>query len=461
MDAVYANLESKGCDGSMEKVHRYIDEAFDRYLVKIKALLRQPSVSATGEGVRECASLLARMMEESGIRTEIFETAGNPIVFGEIPAKKGKGNTVLFYGHYDVQPPDPVNLWDSPPFEPTVRDGRLFARGVSDNKGQLLAHVLAADAFRAAGMEIPCSVKFVFEGEEESGSTNLPSFVKSHADLLACQIVLPVDGSVLFGDVPNVRLGCRGVVNFEIELETADFDCHSGRGGGILPNAGWELVNLLRTMKDERGNILIEGFMDEVRTPSDYDRKVIDGLPFDSEKLKKLYGVSSLDMTKFEYYRRLNLAPTLSINGITCGYQGAGSKTVNPSKASVKMDARIVVDQDPEDIIGKIRKHVARHAPNARFRVHGYMHPSKTDGNLPLCRAVLESLRKVYSGVALALGSGGSLPNHVWTGILGVPALGIPYANEDSNNHAPNENVKLELLKKGIHASAQIMADLG
>lgn len=183
----------------MEQVHKHIDGMFEHYLSTIKTILRQPSISASGEGVRECAHLLSEIMTESGIRTEIFETDGNPIVYGEILSKNINAKTVLFYGHYDVQPPDPLNLWDTPPFEPVVRNGKLYARGVADNKGQLIAHVLAAHAFKSTGKEIPCNVKFVFEGEEESGSKNIPFFVKDHKDLLACDIVLPVDGSLLPG----------------------------------------------------------------------------------------------------------------------------------------------------------------------------------------------------------------------------------------------------------------------
>ncbi|MEA4953845.1 MAG: M20/M25/M40 family metallo-hydrolase [Aminivibrio sp.] len=445
----------------MQQVHRHIDEHFERYLSAVGDLIRQPSISATGEGVRECARLLADMMTSAGIRTEILETGGNPVVYGEIASGRTDGKTVLFYGHYDVQPPEPLELWESRPFEPAVRDGRLYARGIADNKGQLMAHILAVRAFRETGTDIPCSVKFVFEGEEESGSTSLASFVEQNRERLACDIALAVDGPMLSGDVLNVCLGCRGVLNFEIEVETARFDCHSGRGGDIIPNAGWELLRLLRTMKDEQGSILIEGFMDGVRTPTEKDMEIIAGLPFDRENLKNLYGVPSFGLDKNEYYTKLNLLPTLTINGITCGYQGKGSKTINPAKASVKMDARLVVDQNPLDVAEKIKGHVARHAPGARVTVHGFMHPSKTDGDLPVCRMVVAALEKVYTDkVALSLGLGGSLPSYVWTDILGVPALGIPYANQDSGGHAPNENFRLDLLQKAVHASAQILHDM-
>ena len=445
----------------MERVHTHIDDNFEEYLTAIGGIIRQRSISATGEGIRECAALLAEMMASAGIKTEIRETDGNPVVYGELFSERQDAKTVLFYGHYDVQPPEPLELWDSEPFEPSIRNGRLYARGIADNKGQLMAHILAIRAFRESGAEIPCNAKFVFEGEEESGSTNLAAFVERNRELLDCDIALAVDGPMLSGDVLNVCLGCRGVVNFEIELETAQFDCHSGRGGDIIPNAGWELLRLLRTMKDEQGNILIEGFMDGVRSPTEKDMEVIDGLPFDRENLKSLYGVPSFALDKRQYYTKLNLLPTLTINGITCGYQGKGSKTINPAKASVKMDARLVVDQDPLEIAEKIKKHVALHAPGARVTVHGFMHPSKTDGDLPVCRTVVAALEKVYvDNVVLSLGLGGSLPSYVWTDILGVPALGIPYANQDSGGHAPNENFRVDLLQKAVHASAQILFDM-
>ena len=303
----------------MERVHTHIDDNFEEYLTAIGGIIRQRSISATGEGIRECAALLAEMMASAGIKTEIRETDGNPVVYGELFSERQDAKTVLFYGHYDVQPPEPLELWDSEPFEPSIRNGRLYARGIADNKGQLMAHILAIRAFRESGAEIPCNAKFVFEGEEESGSTNLAAFVERNRELLDCDIALAVDGPMLSGDVLNVCLGCRGVVNFEIELETAQFDCHSGRGGDIIPNAGWELLRLLRTMKDEQGNILIEGFMDGVRSPTEKDMEVIDGLPFDRENLKSLYGVPSFGLDKRQYYTQHHLSPTLTINGITCG----------------------------------------------------------------------------------------------------------------------------------------------
>ena len=445
----------------MEKVHGYIDLAFNRYVDTLIAFLRLPAISATGEGVGECASFLKKKMDDIGMLATIFETRGSPVVYGELLSKNSDAKTVLFYGHYDVQPPEPLDLWESPPFEPSVRNGRLYARGVADNKGQMIAHILAAQAFLAVGTEIPVNLKFVFEGEEESGSPNLADFVRNHKELLVSDVVLSVDGSLLPGNILNVRLGCRGVVNFEISLQTAAFDYHSGRGGGVIPNAGWELVRLLQTMKDDEGVILIDGFSDDVRPPSAYDLSIIESMPFNERAMSALHGVESLGFDGKEYFSRLNLFPTLSINGITCGYQGEGSKTVIPSKASVKMDARLVVDQNPEDIIEKIKKHIAKHAPAAELRVHGFMYPSKSDGELPVCRSVVAALKKTYTeGVILSLASGGSLPNYVWTDILGVPAICIPYANEDCRNHAPNENFDLKLFKKGIHASAWIMHEL-
>ncbi len=447
---------------SIEKIHAHIAAKQEDYLGEVKRLLAQPSISANGSGIRECAALLALMMEETGIKTEIYETAGNPVIYGEIPAENPDAKTVLFYGHYDVQPPEPLELWETPPFEPTVRNGRLFCRGVADNKGQLITHILALRSYLAVEKKLPANVKFIFEGEEESGSVNLPVFVKNHKELLKADIVLPVDGSMLDGDIPNIRLGCRGIVNFEIRVKTGDFDNHSGLSGGVIPNAGWELIKLLGTMKDKDDNILIEGFQDDIVPPSAFESEVIENLPYDAEATARLYGVPSMAMDKTEFFTKLNLKPTLTINGLSSGYQGPASKTVNPCTAAAKLDARLVNNQNPLDIIEKIKKHVAKHSRYAEVTVHGHMFPSRTDGSLPVCRTVIEALKKVFNnGVVVALGSGGSLPNAVWTDTLGLPALGIPYANSDANNHAPNENVKVALIHKGIHASAQIIYDLG
>jgi Acetylornithine deacetylase/Succinyl-diaminopimelate desuccinylase and related deacylases len=447
---------------TIEKVHTHIDANRDNYLGEVKRLLTQPSISANGSGIRECAELVAGMMRATGIKTTIYATAGNPVVYGELQADIPAAKTVLFYGHYDVQPPEPLELWETPPFEPTVRNGRLFCRGVADNKGQLITHILAVRSYLAIAGKLPVNVKFIFEGEEESGSVNLPVFVADHKELLKADIVLPVDGSMLDGDIPNIRLGCRGIVNFEIRVTTGSFDNHSGLSGGVIPNAGWELLKLLNTMKDKDDNILIEGFHDDVEPPSAFELQVIDDLPFDAAATAKLYGVPALSMDKRDFFIKLNLKPSLTINGLVSGYQGKASKTVNPCTAVAKLDARLVNNQKPGDIIEKIKRHVAKHSKYAEVIFFGSMAPSMTDGSLPICQTVIQAMKKVYDNrVVLALGSGGSLPNAVWTDTLGIPALGLPYANADANNHAPNENVKVALIHKGIHASAQIIHDLG
>ncbi len=446
---------------SIEQIHQHIDSKQEEYLAEVKKLLAQPSISANGEGIRECVELLVNMMRQTQIKTEVFETAGNPVIYGEVLSEKADAKTVLFYGHYDVQPPEPIEQWKSSPFEPTVRDGRLYCRGVADNKGQLITHILALRSYMAVE-KLQTNVKFIFEGEEESGSAHLPIFVEHHRELLKADIVLPVDGSMFEGDIPNIRLGCRGIVNFEIHVETGDFDSHSGLSGGVIPNAGWELVKLLSTMKDFNDHITIEGFGDEVLPPTEFEMQVIEKLPYDAIATAALYGVKSVDKDKRAFYTKLNLKPTLTINGLTSGYQGAASKTVNPCKAIAKLDARLVNNQTPADVIEKIKIHVAKHSRYAKVVFYGSMLPSRTDGSLPICQTVIKSMEKVYDkGVAVALGSGGSLPNYVWTDILRLPALGIPYANSDANNHAPNENVKVYLIYQGIHASAQIIHDLG
>lgn len=447
---------------SIEAVHTLIETKKEAYLEYLKTLLAQPSISTRNIGIQECSGLLKSMMEEIGIKTTIFQTAGHPIIYGELLADSPDAPTILFYGHYDVQPPDPVELWLSPPFEPTIRDGRLFARGVADNKGQLMTHLLAVRAYLAIEGSLPANVKFLFEGEEECGSPNIEQFVYTHREMLKTDLAYPADGAMHNGDVPYVRFGCRGLITLEIQLETSEHENHSGTFGGVVPNAAWELVRLLSSMKDNADHVTVEGFYDDVLPPSKTDLELIDKLSFDSEEIARVVGLSSLGLEKKEYFNRLMFQPTMSINGIKSGYTEEGSKTITPNTAVAKMDIRLVNNQDPIDIFQKIKNHIERYAPKAKVICGHYMLPSKTSLDLPICRTIVAALRKVYGKEPIQVPvMGASLPNYVFTNCLGAPALNIPYGNIDSYVHSPNENLKLDLIYKGIHATAQVIHDVG
>lgn len=444
-----------------EKVHQDIRSRRDADLATWVDLVSQPSVSAQDLGVRECAEVLARMMEKMGIRARIMETGGQPVVFGQVDSERPEAPTVLFYGHYDVQPPEPLEKWISPPFEPQVREGRLYGRGTGDNKGQLLAHVLAVRSYLESLGQVPVNVKFLFEGEEESGSPNLASFAQEHQDLLKTDLVYTSDGPMHENGDPVIFFGVRGLLSVDIVVETATSDNHSGNKGGVIPNAAWELVEILQSLRDDAGRPAFGGFWEGVRPPTQTELELVGALPFDPQETARVFGVDKMALTGEEFYRRLLLEPTLSINGLVSGYTGEGTKTIIPGQARAKLDMRLVPDQDPHLIAEGLQEHVARVNPRAQV-IHGkHTWPSRTDPQVPVARKVVRAVEKERGRKALILPSlGGSMPDYVFTRILGAPSLGIPYANADEANHAPNENMDLELFFSGIHVSARVLEEL-
>lgn len=438
-----------------------IEERKEQYLQQLFSLLKQESISTTNVGVRECAQLLKEMMQASGIQSRLIETDGHPVVYGEW-LKAENAFTVLIYGHYDVQPAEPIEEWQSPPFEPTIRDGRIYCRGVGDNKGQLMAQVLAIKTYLDSFGELPVNVKLVFEGEEENGSPHLAAFVARHKELLACDLVYTSDGPMHVSGIPSIELGVRGILGVELVAHGAKWDHHSGNLGNVTPNPAWMLIDLLKTMRDEQGRVLIEGFYDNIRQPTPYELELFRRLPFDREELIEQIGYADIEEDAETFYRRLSLEPTFNICGFHSGYGGDGSKTIIPAKASVKMDIRLVTDQDPYDIFQKLCAHVKRYAPSIDVLHQGDMRPSRTSAELEIVKVVVEAVRDAYSiDPLLVPGVGGSLPDYVWTQILGVPSVMVPYANADEANHAPNENMVVALFYKGISCTCHVLHQLG
>jgi acetylornithine deacetylase/succinyl-diaminopimelate desuccinylase-like protein len=370
---------------------------------------------------------------------------------------------VLLYGHYDVQPPDPLELWESPPFNPTVRNGRIYARGIGDNKGQHFAQLLAIESHLAVHGELPCNVIFLLEGEEEIGSPHIAEFVREHSDKLKADLVVTSDGPLHESGLPVITFGVRGVAGFELRARTASRDVHSGNFGGVVPNAIWKLVHLLSTMKNPAGEITIEGLVDQVTPATNLEREAISNLPLDLDAVKAELGLSELDPPKERgYYDRLMLHPTLTINGLHGGYGGPGMKTVLPCEAFVKCDIRLVEPLTPEYVFEKVAAHVRRYAPDVEFIPLNGMLPSTTPMDSPYAepiRAAVVAARGVEPLLYPTVG--GSLPDYVFTKILGLPAFVVPYANADEANHAPNENLKIECFIDGIKTGAALLAELG
>lgn len=443
------------------KVKQRIETNKDAYLETFFELLRQPSISSTNEGVDECAELVKDIMENSGITSSIIKTAGSPVVYGEVIHPENEF-TILFYGHYDVQPPEPLALWESPPFEPTIRNGKVYARGSGDNKGQFLAHILAVKTLLECEEKLPINVKFIIEGEEENTSKNFEPFVKDNLTLLEADLVYTADGPMDSSGKPMVMLGNRGMLYVKLTANGAAHDNHSGNKGGIAPNPAWELIHLLETMRAPDGKVLVNGFYDDVRAPTEMETELLRKLPFDAEETAEVIGLEKLDMAGEAYYQKISLEPTFNINGLYSGYTGEGQKTIIPSTATVKIDMRLAADQDPEKIYKKLVEHVQMHAPHVDIEKLGSVKPSRTPVELDVVQKVIQSVNETHEKTPIVLPAiGATMPGYVFTDILKLPAILVPYANADEDNHAPNENMNLDYYFKGIETSCKVILDLG
>jgi acetylornithine deacetylase/succinyl-diaminopimelate desuccinylase-like protein len=441
-------------------LHERIESKSNEYLNLLFQLLRQPSISAQDVGMTECVELLSSIMRDSGIDTQIFQTEGHPILYGEVISPKNTF-TLLFYGHYDVQPPDPYDQWVSPPFEPEIRNGKIYARGAGDNKGQLLAHVLAIKTMIDTYGELPINVKLIFDGEEESLSKSFAPFVKKHKKLLQADVVYTSDGPLHSNGDPMVMLGCRGMLYVEMTTKGASRDNHSGNKGGIAPNPAWMLIHALNTMYSPEGTVLIDGFYDDVQLPTEYERKLLQQLPFDSAEIAQVIGLEKLDLNAETYYQRLSFQPTFNISGFISGYGGEGAKTIIPSEAKVKMDLRLAVNQDPNDIYQKIESHIEKYKLPVDISCLGMVSPSKTPIDLDIVQKVIASVEKVHKKKVLVIPAiGATFPDYIFTQILGLPSILVPYANADEDNHSPNENLDVSCFFNVIKTTCQVITDL-
>ena len=445
----------------LQRIFSYIDARQDEYLTRLVDYLRRPSISAYGEGIGEVATYLEQLMTRIGLQTRVMPTAGWPMVVGERLNCPGKP-TLLFYGHYDVQPPDPLEAWISPPFEPTIRDGRLYARGVGDNKGQHFAHLLAMEALLACLGELPCNVKILLEGEEEIGSPQMPVFMREHGHEVMADLVVISDGPVDVSGRSVLSFGVRGVLSFELRARGANRDLHSGNWGEVPQNPLWTLVHLLATMKNERGEITIDGFYDRVLPLTEEERHALAQLPLDEAAIKRDLGIQHFAQPRERSVpERLAAWPTLTLNGLHGGYAGPGSKTVLPGEAVAKCDIRLVEAQSAEDIFARVQAHVREYAPDVEIIYQGAMDPSKTPLDSPYAGPMRRAISLAQGQDPLLVPAlGGSLPQYVFTKILGMPVFGVPYANADEANHAPNENLEVWRFFQGIKTSVAILTTL-
>ncbi|MEX2426122.1 MAG: M20/M25/M40 family metallo-hydrolase [Thermomicrobiaceae bacterium] len=438
-----------------ETLRSEVDSRFDGYLESLFRLIRQPSISAQGVGVDECAQLVVEELKSAGIDARILETEGSPVAFGEVGPDDAPF-TLLVYGHYDVQPPEPLEEWQSDPFDPTIRDERIYARGVGDNKGQFLGSILAFKLLSDLDAVPNIKLKFLIEGEEENGSKNLRAFVNDHKDLLKADAFFAADGPMHPSGRPVVFFGVRGMLAAEIKVRGANRDLHSGNWGGPIPNGAWKLVELLSTMRTPEGRSAVEGFYDGVEPPTEFERQLLADIPFDEDGTKKHLGITEFDgPADMSYYEKIMFQPTFTVAGLNSGYTGAGKKSVIPSEAVVRLECRLVPGQQPDKVLEAIEQHVRMYAPDAEITKLAGQPPSKTSPELPVSRAAVASMKEAYGvdPVVMPL-LGATAPNYVFTDDLGLPAIWTTYANYDEDNHAPNENMTLRAFRDGIVASA-------
>jgi acetylornithine deacetylase/succinyl-diaminopimelate desuccinylase-like protein len=452
----------------VDNVIDFINVNRERYLEELKAFLAIPSISALPQhapDVKRCADWCADEMRRIGLQNvRLVDTPGNPVVYGDWLGATG-APTVLFYGHYDVQPVDPLELWESPPFEATVRDGEIYARGSADDKGQVFMHFKAIEAHLKQNGALPVNIKIILEGEEEVGSVNLDTFIREHKGELAADVVVISDSPMFARGIPSICYGLRGLVYFQIDLRGSSTDLHSGSFGGAVANPAFVLAQMIAQMKDRGGHIKIPGFYDDVVPLQDEERQAWASLPFNEKQYRKDFGIPKLhgesDYTTLE---RTWARPTLEVNGMLSGFTGEGAKTVLPAVAMAKISMRLVANQNPDKIATLFDEYVKKLAPKTVevkvTRMHGGK-PWMTAYDNPFVQAAGRAIERGFGRKPVFTREGGSIPVvSTFQDELGLPSVLFGVGLPDENAHAPNEKLDLGNFQGGVIASAALYEEL-
>jgi acetylornithine deacetylase/succinyl-diaminopimelate desuccinylase-like protein len=452
----------------MEKVVDYINVQRDRYLDELKQFLAIPSVSALPEhhgDVRKCAAWTAEHMRHIGLQNvRVIETPGLPVVYADWLGAPG-APTILFYGHYDVQPVDPVELWDSPPFEATIREGEIYARGAADDKGQVFMHFKAVEAHMKQNGGLPVNMKFFIEGEEEVGSLHLDQFVHDNKAMLAADVVVISDSAMFAREIPSICYGLRGLVYYQIDIRGTKSDLHSGIFGGAVANPAFVLAQILAQMKDKSGKVKIAGFYDAVRDLKPEERAEWKKLPFDEKAYRTELGARKIvGESGYTVLERVWGRPTFEVNGLLSGFTGEGPKTVIPAVSMAKVSMRLVPDQDPDTIAQLFEQHIKKIAPGSvdlkLTRLHGGK-PWMADFDSPYIRAAGRAIEKGFGKTPVFTREGGSIPVvATFQQELGVPSVLFGVGLPDENAHAPNEKLDLANFHGGVIASAYLYEEI-
>lgn len=443
------------------QVSEYIEKNRERFINELLDLLRIPSVSADSkfkEDVKKAAGFVKESLVKAGVdHAEICETKGHPIVYGEKIIDKSKP-TVLVYGHYDVQPPDPYELWDSPPFEPVIKNDKIYARGAADDKGQFYMHVKAFEALTKTD-SLPCNIKFMIEGEEEVGSDNLEIFVKENKDKLSADVVMVSDTAMISLENPSITVGLRGMSYLEVEVTGPNRDLHSGVYGGAVGNPINILSNMIASLIDDKGRITIPGFYDDVEELSNEKREQLNKAPFDLEEFKKDLDIDAVEGEEgYTVIEKTGIRPTLDVNGIWGGYTGEGAKTVLPSKAHAKISMRLVPDQDPDKITKLFSDHFKSLAPESvkvKVMPHHGAEPAVTPTDSPAFEAASEAFNEIWGKRPIPTHDGGSIPIvSLFKQELGLDTVLMGFGLNSDAIHSPNEHYGIPNFIKGIHTIA-------
>lgn len=451
------------------KLQSYMQETEAQHLAELQQLLSIPSISALPEhkdDIETAAAWMAAALRTAGVpRVEVLPTGGAPAVFGHWPVADA-APTVIIYGHYDVQPVDPLHLWTSPPFTPTVREGRLYARGASDDKGNVLMPVKAVAAFRRLAGQPPLNIKFLIEGEEEIGSPHLADFMAAHQELLAADLAICADGSMWDHDTPSLTVGSKGLAGLQINVQGANTDLHSGSHGGSVQNPLHALAALLAGLRTADGKITVAGFYDRVQPLSAAERQATAAIPFDEEAYKRKLGVTELfGEPGFTTLERQWARPTIEVNGMWGGFQGTGVKTVLPNVAHAKITCRLVPDQRPEEILDLLADHLrSRRPPGVTIsidRFPGSAYPYLMPADHPALLTAGNVLAKVYNRKPLTIRMGGTLPvAELFQRLLEVYMVFYSFGGPDDRIHAPNESLPLASFRRGIIAHYHYLSAL-
>ena len=444
---------------------KHVDSHMDTLVSDLQTLIRQPSVSAKNEGIEECAKLVSKLLKKSGIPSEILRLKKNvaPIVFGEIKSKQNPGKTLMFYNHYDVQPVEPFDLWDDPPFSGTRKGNKIFGRGATDDKGELITRIKAVEACLKTTGDVPCNVKFVIEGEEETGSAHIEDYLKKYQKKFSCDGVIWEFGYVDAKNRPIIGLGMKGLLFVELSVKESIRDAHSSLAV-LIKNPAWRLIDAITTLRDSDGKILIKDWYKEVTPFSKIDLELIKKEPFDENVFKKEFGIKSFVGNKkgIDAKKALVGGATCNIAGFVSGYTGDGAKTVLPGESLVKIDFRLIPKMDPKKQILRLKKHLkSKGFEDVKIKVFHGEAAARTNVSDPFVTQVKDAADKSFGTSILNVSNAGTGPMYLFVDILKTPCISIGSTYMFSRIHSPNEFARIDLLKKTTKCMCLIMNNFG